>query len=114
MVSDNPRLLEVVMNTLASLLSSYSCVCTPILTHSSILPIVSSALLEMLSSLDFIPDRIARLAQILYERCNGNVELVTDLIREATHQHLGDAAKPTGLVRNLSHFIVLLSLVAHL
>ncbi|KAK8831087.1 hypothetical protein WA577_003258, partial [Blastocystis sp. JDR] len=90
-VSDNPRLMEVVMNTLASLLSSYP----------SILPIVSSALLEMLSSLDFVPDRIAHLSQILYERCSGNAELVTDLIREATHQNLGDAAKPTGLVRNL-------------
>lgn len=113
-VSDNPRLMEVVMNTLASLLSSYPCICFLSLTHSSILPIVSSALLEMLSSLDFVPDRIARLSQILYERCSGNAELVTDLIREATHQNLGDAAKPTGLVRNLSHFIVAATPLRHL
>ena len=65
-------------------------------------------------SLDFVPDRIARLSQILYERCSGNAELVTDLIREATHQNLGEAAKPTGLVRNLSHFIVAVTPLRHL
>ena len=81
--------------------------------HRQILPTISSSLIEMIASLEFMADRIAQLARILYERCSGNSELVTDLIRETTRQNFCESAKTTASVRNLSHFIVRVSNPSH-
>lgn len=82
--------------------------------HRQVLSTISSSLIEMIASLEFMADRIAQLARILYERCSGNSELVTDLIRETTRQNFCESAKTTASVRNLSHFIVRVSNSFHL
>lgn len=70
------------------------------------LPIVSSILVSMMASQDHMPDLAARLAKLLFDRCNGNCELVTEIVKEISKLDFSESKSSTD-VRNLSHFIVI-------
>lgn len=76
------------------------------LSHSSMLPVVSSILVSMMASHDAIPDLVARLSKLLFDRCNGNCELVTEIVKEISKLDFSESKSSTD-VRNLSHFIVI-------
>ena len=76
------------------------------LSHSSMLPVVSSILVSMMASHDAMPDLVARLSKLLFDRCNGNCELVTEIVKEISKLDFSESKSSTD-VRNLSHFIVI-------
>lgn len=53
-----------------------------------------------------MPDLVARLSKLLFDRCNGNCELVTEIIKEICKLDFSESKSSTD-VRNLSHFIVI-------
>lgn len=118
--SDNPRLLEIVLTTLASLLASF-----PFFAFffqfiaSSVLPIVDSQLIEMIASLEPMASIGAKLAGILYDRMNHHSELVSDLIKEVVRRNASEpstsatSATSATSIRNLAHFIVFVEMAWH-
>ena len=51
-------------------------------------------------------DITAQLAKLLYDRCGGHSELVTEIVKDISRENLSESSKTTNAVRNLSHFIV--------
>ena len=103
---DNPRLVEVILNVLASLLSTYPLGLLFIFMHRSALSTVRSILVTMMASNDYMAEIVSHLAKTLFDRCNGHFELVTELVKEISKLNLSDSGKATNDTRNLSHFLV--------
>lgn len=79
------------------------------MTPSSILPLVSSQLVDMIASVDHMATLSARLASVLYDRWNHHHDLVTELLNEISRKDFSESSKTMSSTRNLSHFIVFLS-----
>ena len=122
---DNNRLTSVILNVLASLLSAFPYVTTNlyfhflfldnlliistfllIITHRTTLPTVCSQIVSMITSLDHMADITAQLAKLLYDRCSGHSDLVTEIVKDISHENLSESSKTTNSIRNLSHFVV--------
>ena len=70
------------------------------------LPTVCSQVVSMITSLDHMADITAQLAKLLYDRCGGHSELVTEIVKDISRENLSESSKTTNAIRNLSHFIV--------
>ena len=102
----NPRLVDVTLNVLASLLSTYPLCFLLIFMNRSALSPVRSILVTMIASNDYMAEIVSRLAKTLFDRCNGHFELVTELVKEIAKLNLSDSGKAMNDTRNISHFLV--------
>lgn len=83
------------------------------------LPTVCSQLVSMIASLEHMADITAQLAKVLFDRCGGHSDLVTEIVKDISRENFSENSKTTNAVRNLSHFIVCffsrkLSAIAHM
>ena len=75
------------------------------------IPIVSSMLVNLLAEYEHLCDITANLCSVLYSRCNQNTNLMKELIIDLSKQDFSETAKSTVLIKNSSHFLVLILLV---
>lgn len=60
----------------------------------------------MIASLEHMADITAQLAKVLFDRCGGHSDLVTEIVKDISRENFSENSKTTNAVRNLSHFIV--------
>ena len=67
-------------------------------------------LVNLLAEYEHLCDITANLCSVLYSRCNQNTSLMKELIIDLSKQNFSETAKSTVLIKNSSHFLVLMIL----